>query len=320
MKKIVLLCVCILVLGGYWIYTMLSAPMVSVVLPVYNGNKHGWLDRSISSILNQSYTDLELILIDDGSTDDSWEVLKKYASKDKRVRLYKNKENMGISKTRNRGNDLARGKYIIPMDQDDDNDLDRIKVQVSYMEQNPWLTVSIMGATMPRSDPLTAVHEEDLIKMSLFINNFVGHPNTMTRHSFLKKHHIRYNPDIKCANDYDLFLQILRHGGRFSRMYINLFKYNGPNYSGAGGPCFQEAVKIREKWLHFDERHLSRKEMLCVIAKRLKTLEEYKNVFSYGFLEKLISDNCPKEDVHELKHKEDNSIIKEKWLNHHRKI
>lgn len=283
---------------SYWVYTILSAPMVSVILPVYNGNKNGWLDRSISSILNQTYKDLELILIDDGSTDDSWEVLKKYAAQDKRIRLYKNKENMGISKTRNRGNDLALGKYIIPMDQDDDNDPNRILFQVAHMEQNPWLTVSIMGTITTNGNPLASVYEEDWIKFSLFISNFIGHPNTMIRHSFLKKNHIRYNPGFKCASDYDLFLQILEHKGHFARMHINLFKYNGPNYSKKGnGPCDIDVDVIREKWLHLDEADYVGEKLICTVAKRVNSQIEYKRQLSPGFIDVLIQRYCSKVEV-----------------------
>ena len=89
---------------------------LSVIMPVYNGEQY--LNYSIQSVLNQTYKDYELILVDDGSTDHSLEICEKYQSKDKRIRVI-SQENKGISGARNAGIDIATGEYITFMDSDD---------------------------------------------------------------------------------------------------------------------------------------------------------------------------------------------------------
>ena len=90
--------------------------MVSIIVPVYNSSKY--LRKCIDSILEQSYKELEILLIDDGSTDDSRTICEKYASDDVRV-IYKRKKNGGVSSARNQGLALAKGEYIIFVDSDD---------------------------------------------------------------------------------------------------------------------------------------------------------------------------------------------------------
>ncbi len=92
-------------------------PKISIIMPVYN--KRSYLERSLDSVLNQDFSDYELIAIDDGSTDESLEILKKYASKDKRVNVI-HTENQGVSHARNIGLDNANGEYITFVDADDE--------------------------------------------------------------------------------------------------------------------------------------------------------------------------------------------------------
>ena len=91
-------------------------PKISVIVPVYNAEQ--WLERCVDSIVAQTYTDWELLLIDDGSTDDSATICDEYAAKDERIRV-SHKENGGVSDTRNYGLDLAQGKYLMFLDSDD---------------------------------------------------------------------------------------------------------------------------------------------------------------------------------------------------------
>lgn len=96
---------------------MVIIPKVSVVMPVYNSDKY--LSRSIGSFINQTEKDIELICIDDYSTDNSVKEIKKYMLQDKRIKLLQNKKNEGPGKSRNRGIDMARGEYIYFLDSDD---------------------------------------------------------------------------------------------------------------------------------------------------------------------------------------------------------
>lgn len=98
---------------------------VSVLIPVFNVEKY--IKDSVQSIRNQTYKNIEIIVIDDGSTDDTFGVVAKIAESDKRIKLFKNEKNIGIVKTLNRALELSTGEYIARMDGDDISELDRIE-------------------------------------------------------------------------------------------------------------------------------------------------------------------------------------------------
>src|SRR5690554_3918162 len=111
----------------------MNNPLVTVFIPVYNCEN--FIDECLKSILNQTYKNIEVLLVDDGSTDNSVEKIKKYS--DPRIRLIQNERNMGIPYTRNVGLKEAKGKYIAIMDSDDISMPIRIEKQVAYLEQHP---------------------------------------------------------------------------------------------------------------------------------------------------------------------------------------
>ena len=110
-------------------------PLVSVVMPVFNSER--FLAEAIESILTQTFTDFELIIIDDDSTDGSAEVIRAYESRDERIRFVQLAENMGDAGARNAGIALASGKYIAFMDSDDISLPDRLQKQVNFLESHP---------------------------------------------------------------------------------------------------------------------------------------------------------------------------------------
>src|SRR5262245_37262181 len=110
---------------------MITAPKVSVIIPVYNREKY--VGEAINSILTQSFTNFELLLIDDGSTDHSVEIMRSYT--DPRVRLVCNDRNLGIPRTRNIGLQLARGDYIAILDSDNFALSDRLAKQVAFLDR-----------------------------------------------------------------------------------------------------------------------------------------------------------------------------------------
>jgi len=110
-------------------------PTVSVLLPVYNGEP--FLQSVVSAILNQSFTDWELIIVDDGSTDGSMSLLKTLEGQDSRIRLFQNPQNIGLAKTMNRLVSLSSGKYLAVQEQDDISDLERLKREVEILDSKP---------------------------------------------------------------------------------------------------------------------------------------------------------------------------------------
>ena len=107
--------------------------MISVIMSVYNDEKY--LSKAVESILNQSYKDFEFIIVNDGSTDNSFEILEKYQQDDKRVILIE-QDNIGLTKSLNKAIDMACGKYIARMDSDDISLLTRFQKQIDFLEQN----------------------------------------------------------------------------------------------------------------------------------------------------------------------------------------
>src|SRR5438105_464155 len=113
----------------------MSNPQVSIVMSVYNGQP--FLEETVKSILSQTFTDYEFVIIDDSSVDDTWEVLTRYADHDQRLVLRRNERNMGVVLSLNRGLDLAKGKFIVRQDADDISLPQRIEKQVNYLEAHP---------------------------------------------------------------------------------------------------------------------------------------------------------------------------------------
>ena len=113
----------------------IESPKISVVMPVLNGEKY--LAEAIESILNQTFQDFEFIIVDDGSTDQTPEILRSYANKDSRIQIVTNPINRGIGYSRNRGIALSRGEYIANMDADDLCLPERFEKQVRFLDSHP---------------------------------------------------------------------------------------------------------------------------------------------------------------------------------------
>jgi glycosyltransferase involved in cell wall biosynthesis len=159
---------------------------ISVIMPVYNASKY--LCEAIESILKQTFKDFEFIIIDDGSTDNSKDIIEYYKSLDSRIKFFI-QENSGISKTLNKGINMAKGKYIARMDADDIALPNRLSIQYNFMENNPEYVligsnanvISKEGDFLYKSDlKLT----DELIRNQLPNNPFI-HPSTFMKRESL---------------------------------------------------------------------------------------------------------------------------------------
>jgi len=108
-------------------------PQCSVIMPIYNSEQ--FLEKTLESVLKQTFADFELIAIDDCSSDSSYEILQRMAKEDKRIKIYRNKENSGVANTRNRGIEAAQGKYIALLDSDDLWLPEKLEKQIDYIER-----------------------------------------------------------------------------------------------------------------------------------------------------------------------------------------
>lgn len=188
-------------------------PKISVVMPVYN-TPVSFLQEAVDSILNQTYSGFEFLIIDDGSSGDCEEYLK--SLQDKRIRIIRNAENIGITKSLNIGLREAKGKYIARMDADDISLPTRFEKQLAFMESHP--EVILCGTNFSFDNrPEDAITEipEDMesyrVKM-LFVNPGPSHPTTFFDREKLNQFHIIYDEQLTYAQDYGLFAAISEYG------------------------------------------------------------------------------------------------------------
>ena len=183
-----------------------NLPLITVLMPVYNGAKY--LNEAIDSILNQTFSDFEFLIIDDGSTDQSIDQIMLYD--DPRIQLIKNKKNLGQSETLNKGLSLARGEYIARIDQDDISIPERLKKQLDFMENNS--DVDVCGSWVQLMGKYNGIIEletqSEEIKISLLTNQNLAHPAVMIRKDTLVKYDLNYNPTFTIGNDYDLWVRM----------------------------------------------------------------------------------------------------------------
>ena len=183
------------------------SPHVTVLMSVYNGEKY--LKEAVDSILNQTFEDFEFLIIDDGSTDQSLEILRSY--KDQRIRIVQNKKNIGLNQSLNNGLKLAQGKFIARMDADDISLSKRLEKQVAFMDDNPgigvcgtWLqTFGEIKKTVWKS-PLK--HEEICARM--FFENSIGHPTVMIRKDIIDRYNLFYDENYQICEDYKLWIDM----------------------------------------------------------------------------------------------------------------
>lgn len=182
-------------------------PLISVIMPVYNGMPY--LEQAIESILKQSYKNLELIIVDDKSTDDSVLFAKKI--KDTRVRIIRNLKNIGIANSLNIAIDSSRGDYIARMDADDISMPKRLEKQLKFLQKNK--SISICGSFVYLINDKGEIigtkkypeKNKDLKKALNFYSPII-HPTFFGKSTFFKKLS-GYNPDFEYAEDYELLVR-----------------------------------------------------------------------------------------------------------------
>jgi glycosyltransferase involved in cell wall biosynthesis len=183
--------------------------IVSVLLSVYNCEKY--LSEAIDSVLVQTFTDWELILINDCSTDSSGEIANVYAAKDQRIRYFSMNNNSGLATCLNFGISQAIGKYIARLDADDIMKPERLEKQVAFMEEH--LEMGIVGSSVESIDEngnfianLNVETEPQKLKKLLPIKNPFFHPSIMMRVSFLREVG-EYSSQYPYAEDYDMWIR-----------------------------------------------------------------------------------------------------------------
>jgi glycosyltransferase involved in cell wall biosynthesis len=197
-------------------------PEVTVLMPNYNNAP--FLDEAIKSIIGQSFKDFIFLIVDDGSTDESIQIIRKFT--DPRIRLIEKEKNSGIVDALNIGLAQVDTKYIVRMDGDDISTPDRIKTLYDFMEKNEH--IGVCGSQMKifgTENAVTSYHTDPgMIKARLIFNNGVSHPASIFRSSILKKNNLFYRNIFPYMEDYDLFFRMKDHT-EFANIDAVLFHY-----------------------------------------------------------------------------------------------
>jgi hypothetical protein len=205
-------------------------------MAVYNGMPY--LPEAVDSILTQTFTDFECIIIDDASTDDTWEVLNAYP--DKRIRILRHSMNEGLVASLNTGIAHARGRYIARMDADDISHPMRLEKQYTFLERHS--EIGVLGTMIDYIDAnaeLVATEDwhfdlptdPDLLQWRMLLHDPMAHPTVMMRSSLIRDHG-GYSPDEAHAEDYGLWARLLQWT-RFANLPDVLLRYrcHGRNIS-----------------------------------------------------------------------------------------
>jgi glycosyltransferase involved in cell wall biosynthesis len=234
---------------------MSEAPLVSVVMPAHNAER--FLGEAIDSVLGQTHRRLELVLIDDGSTDGSWAIAQAHAQKDPRVRPFRNERNLGIVKTRNRAfAEAARESvYFAVLDSDDVCMPDRLAQQVAFLEQHPDHAL-VGGHTLIIDERGSEVGERrypeshERILECITRYNPIAQPTVMIRRAALDAVGV-YDERYPRCQDYDLWL---RMAARFKLANLPAFtlKYRVSATQGkttALRESLRYTIEIQRRWL-----------------------------------------------------------------------
>lgn len=204
-----------------------SKPLVSVILPMFNSES--FVEQSIQSIVNQSYENLECIVVDDGSSDRSWEIAESFQKKDSRIHLIHLEKNHGVAAASNIALQSASGKYIARMDADDISLKNRFLLQVNFMETHP--DVGLLGGRvqyMSETGDLQGtppIFQGDLsIRWQILFENPFFNPTVMFRKSIIDQGNLQYDTSaIYGEEDYDFLSRLLTltKGENLSEILLN---------------------------------------------------------------------------------------------------
>ncbi len=198
-------------------------PLVSILMPVYK--TAAFLKEAVDSILTQSFTDFELIVLNDCSPDNADEILDAYT--DPRIVRYKGEKNVGLSNVLNVGIEMARGKFIARMDSDDLSMPDRLRVQVDYLEVHPEVDLVSVGMRLFGAKEGVWVREQnpEKVKINALFHSPVLHASSMWRKDRFDEKALRFRQEMVPAEDYDLWVRALVKGLTLVNLPVVLYQY-----------------------------------------------------------------------------------------------
>lgn len=198
-------------------------PQVSILMPVYNTAPY--LREAMDSMLSQTFTDFELIVLNDCSPDNAEEILDTYD--DPRIVRYRGERNVGLANVLNVGIEMARGKYIARMDSDDISLPNRLKVQVDFLEKHPDIDLVSVAMQLFGAKEEVWVREQnpEKVKINALFQSPVLHASSVWRKVSFERHGLRFRQDMVPAEDYDLWTRALVRGLKLVNLPDVLYRY-----------------------------------------------------------------------------------------------
>lgn len=208
-------------------------PTVSIIVPIYNAQ--ATIHRCLDSIISQTFSDFELLLINDGSTDESGSICDSYAAKDTRIRVFHN-ENRGVSASRNFALDEARGEYIQFLDSDDwiTPDATQQLVRTARTSHCDLVISDFYRVVNDRVSVKGDIDDDTIMTQEEFVSHMMENPadfyygvlwNKLYRRTIIEEHALRMNPDIHWCEDFLFNLEYIRYASRFYALNIPLYYY-----------------------------------------------------------------------------------------------
>ena len=251
--------------------------MISVIMPVYNSVKY--LSESIESVLNQTFSDFEFIIVNDGSTDSTKDILEKYSRLDARISIIE-QQNMGIVASLNNAICRAKGQYIARMDSDDISHRNRLQLQFQYIDENKLDVIGSHYYEIDENGELLGLRLVpilmEIIDICLFTSVPFAHPSVMIRRKFLEDHHIQYGKDgYHFAEDLALWMKMHELGAKFGNLNEIVFSYRVLNNSLSRTKrrnIFSDSISLYHQYCLKNRTHIEN-----ILEKRLTNLQSKNN-------------------------------------------
>lgn len=266
-----------------------NRPLVSVLIPAFNVETY--LPQALQAVMEQTYNHLEIIVIDDGSTDGTWAVMQEYAKRDNRIRIVQNPHNMGLIKTLNNGIGLCQGAFIARTDADDIAYPHWIETILATMLANPKLLavssylecfygsddVGLLGKHKKDGEIMTVPINHQDIQSTLIQHCCMSHPSILIRKEVFDDYHLAYDEHYPHAEDYKLWYEISKIG-ELANIPQVLVKYRlHAQQVSSSKAQFQEAT-AKKIQLEILNHHLEQ----CGVAWRLPAKLYYEDVVLFA--------------------------------------
>lgn len=204
----------------------MDTPVVSVIMSVYNGEDY--LSQSIQSILQQTLKDYEFIIVDDASTDNSYEIMQPYARTDGRILVIRNSSNLGLAQSLNIALNHSRGTFIARMDADDIAVENRLEIQVRYLRENQEVVltgssiylIDLQNNIISKSETIT---NPEILRKLINYQNISAHPTWMFRREILQD--LKGYRDLPTSQDYDFLMRLFSLNYKISNIDTPLLYY-----------------------------------------------------------------------------------------------